>query len=120
MKFFLKSGFSRVAKHATFEYTPRYAEDEDAPLTREERIKFERGSKIKDINSLANKRSPVLSYRNKSKKADKWKLLLLLGAIIADSGYLLSNMEKGWVHIAVGSVILLVLLVFFISTQKKH
>lgn len=118
---FLKSGFSRVAKHTRFNYEPRYKEDnpeKEKPL--EERIRFERGHLLKSSNTLAKHRAPIFSHKEKLSSNKKWKLLLLLSALASVTFYWLKNMQKGWPHIIFPLLILLVLLVLFIRANNQR
>ena len=117
---FLKSGFSRVARHQQYQYEPRYTEPEKDEKTIEERIKFERGSRLKNVNSLAKHRGPIFSHKAKLTTQRKWKLIFLLTFIFGDVMFLWRNVHKGWPYFIFPILLVIILLVLLIRTNNQR
>lgn len=113
---FLRSSFSRVPKHKTFNYQPRYYTE--TPLDEKKRFEFRRDRYFQDEEKqplIGAFKSEPIAYRKRGSKGKGRMNLMLLLAMLATAG--LTFYEE--IPLLVGSFLIFCFLVIFLRQQNR-
>lgn len=115
----IRSSFTKIAKHRTFEYEQRYSKKEEK-LPLEERIQFEKGAILKRKNTLASKRGKLFSHKDKMTPQRKMAIYILFSSMMGTVYFLYKNMDKGWTYTVFFLSLLLLLLIALIRINNQR